>query len=130
MAQQCASAIAVAEMLSKRENVIAVHYPGLKSFPQHELARKQMRAFGSVLAFEIRGGKDAARKFIGGVRLARPAVSLGGPETLVCHPASSTHVGMPPEVQSESGITDGLIRISIGLEATCDIVADLEQALT
>ena len=129
LAQQCASAIAVAEMLSKRENVISVHYHGLKSFPQHELARRQMRAFGSVLAFEIRGGKDAARKFIDGVRLARPAVSLGGPETLVCHPASSTHVGIAPDVQSESGITEGLIRISIGLEATSDIVADLENAL-
>lgn len=129
LAQQCASAMAVAEILSKHNNVAAVHYPGLKSFPQHELARRQMRAFGSVLAFEIRGGKDAARKFIDGVRLARPAVSLGGPETLVCHPASSTHVGVSPDVQSESGITEGLIRISIGLEATGDIVADLEIAL-
>lgn len=127
--QQCVSAMAVAETLSKHSKVAAVHYPGLKSFPQHELARKQMRAFGSVLAFEIRGGKDAARKFIDGVRLARPAVSLGGPETLVCHPASSTHVGVSPEAQSESGITEGLIRISIGLEATSDIIADLEIAL-
>jgi len=129
LAQQCASAMAVAEMLSKHKNVTAVHYPGLESFAQHDLARKQMRAFGSVLAFEIRGGKDAARKFIDGVRLARPAVSLGGPETLVCHPASSTHVRVSPEAQRESGITEGLIRIAIGLEATSDIVADLETTL-
>jgi len=129
LAQQCASAMAVAEMLSKHKNVTAVHYPGLESFAQHDLARKQMRAFGSVLAFEIRGGKDAARKFIDGVRLARPAVSLGGPETLVCHPASSTHVRVSPEAQLESGITEGLIRIAIGLEATSDIVADLETTL-
>jgi cystathionine beta-lyase/cystathionine gamma-synthase len=88
-----------------------------------------MRQFGSLLSFEISGGKDAARKVVDGVRLVRPAVSLGGPETLICHPASSTHVGMPLDAQIENGITDVMLRVSVGLESTADIVADLQQAL-
>ena len=89
-----------------------------------------MRMFGSVLAFEVHGGKDAARRVMDGVRLVRPAVSFGGPETLICHPATSTHVGMDSETQKQAGITDGLMRLSVGLEATDDIIADLERALS
>ena len=97
--------------------------------PQHALAASQMRQFGSLFSFEISGGKDAARKVVDGVRLVRTAVSLGGPESLICHPTSSTHVGMPQEAQFESGITDGMLRVSVGLESTADITADLQQAL-
>jgi len=129
LTHQCASALSIATALSQHPRVSAVHYPGLNSHPQHALAASQMRQFGSLLSFEISGGKDAARKVVDGVRLVRPAVSLGGPETLICHPVSSTHVGMPLDAQIESGITDGMLRVSVGLESTADIVADLQQAL-
>ncbi|MEO5974959.1 MAG: aminotransferase class I/II-fold pyridoxal phosphate-dependent enzyme [Ilumatobacteraceae bacterium] len=129
LAHQCQSAQRIAEALSKSPTINAVHYPGLDSFPQHQLAVRQMRMFGSVLSFEVRGGTDAARRVVDGVRLVRPAASFGGPETLICHTASTTHVGMDPAAQKIAGITDGLIRISVGLEATDDIIADLKQAL-
>lgn len=129
LAHQCASTQRIAEILSDRPAVSAVYYPGLNTHPQRELATRQMRMFGSVLSFEVRGGKDAARRVIDGLRLVRPAVSFGGPETLICHPATSTHVGMESAAQKVAGITDGLIRLSVGLEATDDIIADLEQAL-
>ena len=129
LAHQCSSALSIATALSQHPRVSAVHYPGLATHPQHALAVRQMRQFGSLLSFEISGGKDAARKVVDGLRLVRPAVSLGGPETLICHPASSTHVGMPQDAQIESGIMDGMLRVSVGLESTADIVADLQQAL-
>jgi cystathionine beta-lyase/cystathionine gamma-synthase len=130
LAHQCGSAMQIATWLSQQQLVSAVHYPGLSSHPQHALAASQMRQFGSLLSFEVAGGIEAARKVFDGVRLVRPAVSLGGPETLICHPASSTHVGMPKEAQEDSGITAGMMRISVGLEATADIIADLQQALS
>ncbi|MEK7410513.1 MAG: PLP-dependent transferase, partial [Actinomycetota bacterium] len=128
-AHQCTSTQRIAEFLGKHPAVNAVFYPGLDSFSQHDLATRQMRMFGSVLAFEVRGGRDAARRVMDRIRLVRPAVSFGGPETLICHPATSTHVGMDSGAQKEAGITDGLMRLSVGLEATSDIIADLEQAL-
>jgi cystathionine beta-lyase/cystathionine gamma-synthase len=88
-----------------------------------------MRAFGSVLSFEVSGGREAASRLLDRLRLVRPAVSLGGPETLVCHPASSTHVGMSPDTQRESGITESLLRVSVGLEAIDDVIADFSAAL-
>ncbi len=127
---QCASTQRIAEILSDHPAVSAVYYPGLNTYPQRELATRQMRMFGSVLSFEVRGGKDEARRVIDGVRLVRPAVSFGGPETLICHPATSTHVGMESAAQKVAGITDGLMRLSVGLEATDDLIADLEQALS
>lgn len=129
LAHQCASAQLVAEVLSKNKAVSAVYYPGLNTFSQHDLAVRQMRMFGSILAFEVHGGTDAARRIIDGVRLVRPAASFGGPETLICHSATTTHVGMDSAMQKDAGITDGLIRLSVGLEATDDIIADLERAL-
>lgn len=128
-AHQCTSTQRIAEMLGKHPAVSAVFYPGLDSFSQHELAQRQMRMFGSVLAFEVQGGKDAARRVMDRIRLVRPAVSFGGPESLICHPATSTHVGMDSDSQKQAGITAGLMRLSIGLEATSDIITDLEQAL-
>jgi cystathionine beta-lyase/cystathionine gamma-synthase len=129
LAHQCNSAMELATRLSTHKAISAVHYPGLSTHPQHALAAKQMRQFGSLLSFEVVGGKDAARKVIDGLKLVRPAVSLGGPETLICHPASSTHVGVTPEDQVASGITQGLLRVSVGLESTTDVIADFQQVL-
>jgi cystathionine beta-lyase/cystathionine gamma-synthase len=129
IAHQCESALAIATFLSSHKQVTAVHYPGLAAHPQHALAVKQMHKFGSVLSFEIAGGKDAARKILDALEIVRPAVSFGGPETLICHPASSTHIGVDTDAQIASGITDSMLRLSIGLEATSDIIADLQNAL-
>jgi cystathionine beta-lyase/cystathionine gamma-synthase len=129
LAHQCNSAMELATRLTTHKAISAVHYPGLSTHPQHALAAKQMRQFGSLLSFEIVGGKDAARKVVDGLKLVRPAVSLGGPETLICHPASSTHVGVTPEDQVTSGITQGLLRVSVGLESATDVIADFQQVL-
>ena len=129
LAHQCNSAMELATRLTTHKAISAVHYPGLSTHPQHALAAKQMRQFGSLLSFEVVGGKDAARKVVDGLKLVRPAVSLGGPETLICHPASSTHVGVTPEDQVASGITQGLLRVSVGLESATDVIADFQQVL-
>ena len=129
LAHQCNSAMELATRLSTHKAISAVHYPGLSTHPQHALAAKQMRQFGSLLSFEVVGGKDAARKVVDGLKLVRPAVSLGGPETLICHPSSSTHVGVTPEDQVASGITQGLLRVSVGLESATDVIADFQQVL-
>ena len=129
LAHQCSSAMELATYLASHKAISDVHHPGLPSHPQHSLAAKQMRQFGSLLSFDVAGGKDAARKVVDGLKLVRPAVSLGGPETLICHPASSTHVGVSPEDQAAAGITQGLLRVSVGLESTEDVIADFQQVL-
>jgi cystathionine beta-lyase/cystathionine gamma-synthase len=129
LAHQCSSAMELATYLASHKAISAVHYPGLPNHPQHALAAKQMRQFGSLLSFDIAGGKDSARKVVDGLKLVRPAVSLGGPETLICHPASSSHVGVSPEDQVTAGITQGLLRVSVGLESTADVIADFQQVL-
>ena len=129
LAHQCSSAMELATYLASHKAISAVHYPGLPTHSQHALAAKQMRQFGSLLSFDIAGGKDSARKVVDGLKLVRPAVSLGGPETLICHPASSTHVGVSPEDQVTAGITQGLLRVSVGLESTADVIADFQQVL-
>lgn len=129
LVHQSNTALQLAEALSTHKSVSAVHYTGLSSHPHHALAASQMRHFGSLLSFDVIGGKDAARKVVDGLKLVRPAVSLGGPETLICHPASSTHVGVSPEDQLASGITQGLLRVSIGLESATDVIADFQQVL-
>ena len=129
LAHQCNSAMELATRFTTHKAISAVHYPGLSTHPQHALAAKQMRQFGSLLSFEVIGGKDAARKVVDGLKLVRPAVSLGGPETLICHPSSSTHVGVTPEDQVASGITQGLLRVSVGLESATDVIADFQQVL-
>jgi cystathionine beta-lyase/cystathionine gamma-synthase len=128
-AHQAASAQRVAEWLSDHPHVSAVHYPGLTSHPQHDLARRQMRLHGTVLSFEIAGGRDAVASFLDRARICRVATSLGGPETLVCHPATSTHVNLTPDEQAATGVTDGLVRMSVGLEDPADLIADLDRAL-
>ncbi|MFM7124808.1 MAG: trans-sulfuration enzyme family protein [Actinomycetes bacterium] len=129
LAHQCSSAMELAMFLASHKAISAVHYPGLTTHPQHGLAAKQMRQFGSLLSFDVVGGKDAARKIVDGLKLVRPAVSLGGPETLICHPASSTHIGVSPEDQVIAGITQGLLRVSVGLESATDVIADFQQVL-
>ena len=106
-----------------------VRYPGLDSHPQRDLAKRQMTSGGSMLAVELAGGLEAGRKFVEGVQLAQLATTLGGPETLVTHPASSTHVGLTQDEELERGITDGLVRVSVGLEHPDDLLADFAQAL-
>ncbi len=126
--QQNETARSIAVALADHPAVEAVHYPGLSSHPQHDLATKQLTQYGTVLAFEL-ADREAAAGFLAGVRVARIATSLGGPETLVCHPATSTHAGLTPDEQQATGVTDGLVRVSVGLEETADVLDDLEQAL-
>jgi len=128
--RQCTTAAMLASWFATRDVCTAVHYPGLATHPQHALASRQMTGFGSVLSFEINGGSAACARFLQAVELVRPATSLGGPETLVCHPASSTHHGLDPESLSASAAGDGLLRISVGLENPADLIADFERALT
>ena len=128
--RQCSTAMALAAWFAAQDVCATVHYPGLASHPQHALAARQMTSFGSMLAVDLDGGTEACTRFIQAVELARPATSLGGPETLVCHPASSTHHGLDPESLSASAAADGLVRISVGLENPADLIADFERALT
>jgi len=126
--QQCATALTLAEHLSGHPAVASVSYPGLDAHPQRDLAKRQMSAGGTVLAIEVAGGADAAVRFCESTRVARIALSLGGPETLVTYPAA-TVARMTPDERAELGITDGLVRISVGLEHADDLMADLDQAL-
>lgn len=124
-----ASARVVAEYLSRHPKVERVFYPGLPSHPQHELAKKQMTGFGGMIAFELKGGLEAGKKLMNNVKLHKLAVSLGDLDSLIQHPASMTHSVIEREERLAAGITDGLCRISVGIEDLTDIVNDLEQAL-
>ncbi|HEY4009964.1 MAG TPA: PLP-dependent aspartate aminotransferase family protein [Acidobacteriaceae bacterium] len=128
MKQHDANGQAVAEWLVKRFGPEKVFYPGLKTHPQHELAKRQQKGFGSMLSFEL-GSLEKADAFVSNLKLCYFAESLGGVETLVCHPATMTHAALGAEGRAKLGITDGLIRISVGIEDVEDILADLEQAL-
>jgi cystathionine beta-lyase/cystathionine gamma-synthase len=123
-----ANGLALAEFLSTQPKVRHVHYPGLAAHPHHELAKRQMRGFGGMLAFEL-GSLEAARRLLNGVKLHSLAESLGGVESLISHPASMTHASVPPERRAAIGITDGLVRISAGIEDLDDLKDDLTQAL-
>jgi cystathionine beta-lyase/cystathionine gamma-synthase len=118
----------VADFLSKHEKVQKVFYPGLSDHPQHELAKRQMTGFGSMIAFET-GSLENANKMLRKVRVCSLAESLGGVETLISHPATMTHAGVGEEVRRKIGITDGMVRISVGIENVEDILGDLDQAL-
>jgi methionine-gamma-lyase len=119
----------VANWLESRPEISWVRYAGLPSHPQYELAKQQMRGPGSMISFEMKGGLDVGRRLMDGVKLAALAVSLGGVETLIEHPASMTHAGVPRKEREASGITDGLVRLSVGIEHVEDLVADLRQAI-
>ncbi len=129
MEKHCSNAQEVAEFLESHPAVETVLYPGLKSFPQYELAEKQMKLPGAMIAFEVKGGIEAGKKLMDTVELCSLAVSLGDAETLIQHPASMTHSPYTEEERAASGITEGLVRISIGLEDAEDIIADLDKAL-
>jgi len=119
----------VAEYLENHPKVEWVKYPGLKSHPQYEIAQKQHKAQGGMISFELKGGYSAGENFMNSVNLCQLAVSLGGVETLVQHPASMTHATMGKDAREEAGITDGLVRLSVGIEFVDDIISDLQKAL-
>jgi methionine-gamma-lyase len=123
------NALKIAGFLERHPKIGKVHYPGLESHPQHELAKKQMSGFGGVICFEVKGGLEAGVKLMNSVKLCALAVSLGAVETLIEHPASMTHAVVPKEERLKAGITDSLVRLSVGIEDTEDITQDLEQAL-
>ncbi|MFZ5824479.1 MAG: methionine gamma-lyase [Bacillota bacterium] len=129
MERHSQNAMAVARFLEQHPMVEQVYYPGLESFAQHDLAKAQMDGFGGIMAFEVKGGVEAGRLMMNAVKLCHVAVSLGDADTLIQHPASMTHAVVPPEVRLASGISDGLVRISVGLEDPADVIGDLEQAL-
>ena len=128
MQQHNANGLALAEFLSTHPKVKKVYYPGLPTHPQYELAKTQMRGFGGMLAFDL-GSLEAARRLLNGVRLHALAESLGGVETLISHPATMTHASVPADRRAALGITDGMVRISAGIEDIEDLKEDLSQAL-
>ncbi len=129
MEKHCANAMKVAEFLESHPAVASVAYPGLKSFKYYELAKKQMRLPGAMISFELKGGIEAGRTLMNEVKLCTLAVSLGDAETLIQHPATMTHSPYSKEEREAAGITDGMVRLSVGLENADDIIADLKQAL-
>lgn len=128
MRQHCENAMEVASWLSRQRKVRSVNYPGLPSHPQHALAKRQMKGFGGMISFDL-GSLSNAKAFLGAVRLCALAESLGGVETLISHPATMTHASVPKAERVRNGVTDGLVRISVGIEDAGDIIADLAQAL-
>lgn len=130
MEKHCSNAMEVAKYLEKHPKITKVVYPGLESFPQHELASKQMKAYGGIISFEVKGGLEKGRAFCDNLDMIKLAVSLGDVGTLVQHPASMTHKSLPHEERVKSGITDGLIRLSIGIENINDILADIDRSLS
>jgi methionine-gamma-lyase len=129
MDRHCQSAQKVAELLQRHVATQEVHFPGLPTFPQHTLAKRQMRRFGGMVAFELKGGLQAGIRFMDALQLVTRAVSLGDAETLAQHPASMTHSTYTAEQRAAHGISDGLVRLSVGLEDIEDVLADISQAL-
>jgi cystathionine beta-lyase/cystathionine gamma-synthase len=128
MEKHNANAIALAAYLSQHPKLGKVYYPGLSHHPAHDLAKKQMSGFGGMLSFET-GSLEAAKRVLEGARVFSLAESLGGVESLISHPASMTHASIPLEDRLRFGVTDGLVRLSVGVEDVEDLQADLEQAL-
>lgn len=129
MEKHCRNAMTVAEFLEGHNAIEKVYYPGLKSFEQYELAKKQMSLPGAIIAFELKGGIEEGKKLMNSLKMCKLAVSLGDAETLIQHPASMTHSPYEPEERLEAGITDGLVRLSVGLENPEDIIDDLKESL-
>ena len=129
MDRQSDNAMQVARFLETHPKVVKVAYPGLESFPQHELAKKQASGFGAMAWFEVEGGVEAGKKLMGLVELWTLAENLGSVESLITHPVTMTHAAIEPEERLKVGITDGLVRISVGMEDAEDLIEDLEQAL-
>lgn len=129
MTQHCKNAQTVAEFLEAHPSVARVNYPGLPSHPHHALAKKQMKMFGAMLSFELKGGLEAGIDFMNKIKFCTIAPTLGDVDTLILHPASMSHLNIPRAIREAVGITDGLIRLSIGIEDAQDIIADLGQAM-
>jgi cystathionine beta-lyase/cystathionine gamma-synthase len=129
MDRHCDNAVSLADWLTKQPQVAKVYYPGLPDHPGHAVARKQMKGFGGMISLKLHGGTDAARRFMTRTRLFSLAESLGGVESLVCHPATMTHASIPKDVREARGVDDGLIRLSVGIEDVADLRADLQRAL-
>ena len=129
MERHCKNARAVVDFLNKHPKIEKVYYPGLETHPGYEIAKKQMKDFGAMISFELKGGFEAGKALLNNLSLCSLAVSLGDTETLIQHPASMTHSPYTKEEREAAGITDGLVRLSVGLENIEDIIADLEQGL-
>lgn len=129
MEKHCQNAMEIAQFLESHPAVETIYYPGLPSFPQYELAQKQMTLPGGMIAFEVKGGVEAGKRLLNSMKMLAISVSLGDAETLIQHPASMTHSTYSPEERQASHISDGLVRISAGLENVEDIIADLKQGL-
>ncbi len=129
MRQHCENARRIATFLAAHPNVEQVYYPGLESHPDHALARRQMRDFGGMVSFAFKGRCEDVDTFVRGLKVFALAESLGGVESLCCHPASMTHGSIPAEEREKRGVTDTLLRLSVGIEDADDLIADLEQAL-
>jgi cystathionine beta-lyase/cystathionine gamma-synthase len=129
MREHAKNAQAVAEFLESHGEVDRVYYPGLKSHPQHELAKRQMSGFGGMVSFTLKGPEQRAIDFANRMHYFSLAESLGGVESLICHPARMTHGSIPKEERERRGVTDGLLRLSVGIEDADDLIADLRQAL-
>jgi cystathionine gamma-lyase len=129
MERHCGSALKIAQWLERHPQVRRVYYPGLPSHPQHALARKQMHGFGGMISAELDGTIEDAKRFLERCQLFTLAESLGGVESLIEHPALMTHGSVPPEVRATLGIGDTLVRLSVGIEDTDDLIADLKAAL-
>lgn len=130
MDRHCYNASKLAEYLSGHPKVDKVHFPGLTSHPGHEVASKQMRKFGAMLSLELKATDKEARKFVSDMKLFTLAESLGAVESLSCHPASMTHLSVGPEQRKKVGVTDGLVRLSVGIEDADDLIRDVDQALS
>jgi len=129
MEKHCENAIQVARYLEGNSKIAKVYYPGLQSHPQHEIAKKQMKGFGGIISFELKGGLMAGQTLMNNVKMISLAVSLGSVDSLIQHPASMTHAVIPRDERLRAGITDGLVRLSVGIEDISDIIDDLECAL-
>ena len=129
MNRHSTNAMAIAQFLDKHPEVSKVNYPGLPKHPTHAYAKNQMKQYGAMLSFELIGGLEAGKLFMNNTRLCAITATLGNVDTLLLHPASSSHLNIPSEIRSASGITDGLVRVSVGIENAQDIIADMTQAL-
>ena len=130
MERHCKNAQEIAVFLESHPSIEKVIYPGLESHPQHNIAKKQMNGFGGMISVVIKGGLESATNFLEKTKLFSLAESLGGVESLIEHPAIMTHASIPPEVREEIGISDGLVRLSVGIESIDDLLEDIESSLT
>ena len=130
MERHCSNAQQIASYLDSHSSIEKVIYPGLESHPQHHIAKKQMKGFGGMITVILKGGLESATRFLERTELFSLAESLGGVESLIEHPAIMTHASIPPEVREEIGISDGLVRLSVGIESIEDLIEDIENSLS